>query len=338
MTVVRVCTGSRLHFGLLHPAPLPRDAFWSDLDGHLTIPARAFGGVGVMIEEPALQVKVEPTTSWSAEGPLARRALTVAQRWFENNHGSCPALRIVVESAGQEHVGLGMGTQLSLAVAKAISASCDQPTLTATELARRINRGERSGIGIHGFDHGGLIVDGGRREGIATAPLMVANAVPEEWRFVLASPRDMSGLSGTAEGQAFTALSIDASVRLAEVLCRLLLMGILPALTDGDVRAFGAALTDYNARSGEAYASVQGGRYRSLVVRDLVNRLRELGAYGVGQSSWGPTTFGLFADSESAGAAERKLASADLLLWSSPVRNRPAHVEYLDNMEVFTPN
>jgi hypothetical protein len=44
-----VLTGSRLHFGLLSlPSADGRPTAWPDLQGDLTLPARHFGGVGLM--------------------------------------------------------------------------------------------------------------------------------------------------------------------------------------------------------------------------------------------------------------------------------------------------
>src|SRR5262249_58308056 len=98
----RVEPGSRLHFGLLRPPP-------SDGD-------RGFGGCGLMVEAPAVRVAVEPAAGWSATGPAADRALAVARRVA----GDGRPLRVTVEACPPEHVGLGTGTQLSLAVARAV--------------------------------------------------------------------------------------------------------------------------------------------------------------------------------------------------------------------------
>src|SRR5262245_35699678 len=101
MTRVRVETPSRLHFGLLAWGP---DA------------PRQFGGVGLMVESPGLLLTAEPSERWAAEGPLAERALSVAQRIAGE------PVRIRVHRAPPEHVGLGVGTQLSLAVTRAVLA------------------------------------------------------------------------------------------------------------------------------------------------------------------------------------------------------------------------
>src|SRR5262249_44344934 len=79
-----------------------------------------------------------------------------------------------------------------------------------------------------------------------------------------------------------------------------LLVGMLPALAEQDVEAFGEALYEYNARSGELFAAVQGGTYADRRVADLVAFLRREGVRGVGQSSWGPAVFAVTAHEDRA--------------------------------------
>jgi beta-RFAP synthase len=126
---------------------------------------------------------------------------------------------------------------------------------------------------------------------------------PEPWRVLLVLPEDSAGRHGIEEQQAF-ALLADRSRALAqtEALCRLVLLGMLPALAEGDLSAFGEALYDFNARVGEMFAPVQGGTYASPLVSELVAYLRRQGVRGVGQSSWGPTVFALAADAAQAEA------------------------------------
>src|SRR5204863_491492 len=75
-----VHAGSRLHFGLLS---LGREEAWPDRTGAATVPARRFGGVGLMVEAPGLLLHARPAAAWSAEGPLADRALAFARRLLQ---------------------------------------------------------------------------------------------------------------------------------------------------------------------------------------------------------------------------------------------------------------
>src|SRR5262249_50286852 len=147
--VTRVEASSRLHFGLLS-LPVGGDR-WDDGP-----PRRQFGGVGLMIDSPQVAVSASPAREWSARGPSAQRALKFAQP-FAATLPDRPAFAIEVQSAPEEHAGLGSGTALALSVARAIAVETGHADWPATELAGRIGRGERSAVGIHGFDRGGLI-------------------------------------------------------------------------------------------------------------------------------------------------------------------------------------
>jgi predicted sugar kinase len=81
--------------------------------------------------------------------------------------------------------------------------------------------------------------------------------------------------------------------REVERVAHLVLMQLLPALADADLTAFGAALTEVQRITGGWFAAAQGGPFAPGATRELVDRLMEFGALGVGQSSWGPTAYGL---------------------------------------------
>jgi predicted sugar kinase len=75
-------------------------------------------------------------------------------------------------------------------------------------------------------------------------------------------------------------------------ICRLILMRALPALAEHDLVGFGAAIKELQARLGDYFAPAQGGsRFTSPDVAGVVDALDRGGAFGVGQSSWGPTGF-----------------------------------------------
>ena len=307
--MTRVTAPSRLHFGLLS---LPADGHdrWPGLDGHPGQPVRHYGGVGLMVDRPGLVVRVERADDWSATGPLADRAIGVARRVVDSlPAGERRPFRVAVEAAPAEHTGLGVGTQLALAVAKGIAVETghDWP---ATELAARVARGERSAIGVHGFALGGLIVEGGKRPGDAVSPLVGRYAFPDDWAVVLVAPPGPADWHGGRERQAFARLSeLGPGPTETNALCRLVLTGILPGLASADLEAFGEAVYEFNARVGDGFAPAQGGRYASPAVADLVARLRARGVRGVGQSSWGPTVFAVARRSEAVALA-RELAPA----------------------------
>jgi beta-RFAP synthase len=309
MFIVR--TASRLHFGLMSLAA--EGECWPDRLGEAVLPARRFGGVGLMVCRPGVALTAEPAAAWSAEGPLAERALAVARQAAdtlsrERPGVAGPPLRLRVVSAPAEHTGLGTGTQLGMAVARVVAAARGA-LASAEELARWSGRGLRSGLGVHGFAHGGLLVEAGKRSAEGLAPLAARLVFPEDWRVVLAVPAVRGGgLHGAAEREAFAHL-MEGPQGLArsEALCRLALLGLLPAAAERDLGAFGAALYDFNRRSGEMFAAVQGGLYSCPEVAALVEFLRAQGAQGVGQSSWGPAVVAVVADEDRAEHLARRL-------------------------------
>lgn len=290
--MIRVTAPARLHFGLLHPAADDAvSASWPDRDGRTALLARRFGGVGLMIASPTLRLRVEPAETWSSEGSGAERALAFARRFAATSPGARPQ-RIVVESGLPEHAGLGSGTQTALAVARALAAAWEMPEVGTPELARRVGRGLRSGIGVHGFGCGGFLVDGGKGPGEDVAPLLLRRDFPQTWRVLLVIPATGAAMYGPRERQHFGTLSPGAAdLRRTDTLCRLVLLGLLPALDAGDLDVFGEALFEFNVRAGEPFAAAQGGVYSSPTVAEVVGFLRGLSVRGVGQSSWGPAVF-----------------------------------------------
>ena len=69
-------------------------------------------------------------------------------------------------------------------------------------------------------------------------------------------------------------------------------MQALPALADHDLAGFGAAIKELQMRLGDYFAPAQGGsRFTSREVAAVLDALDGAGAFGIGQSSWGPTGF-----------------------------------------------
>jgi beta-ribofuranosylaminobenzene 5'-phosphate synthase len=279
---VRVLAASRLHFGMFSFGQ-------PDL--------RQYGGVGAMIDRPGLQVELMPNDQLSASGPLADRAVEVARlaarAWRLPDDPRC---HIEVLAAPPAHAGLGVGTQLSLSIARGLRALLGLSPCPAPQLAEAVGRAARSAIGTHGFEHGGLLVEGGKLAAHERSPLLARVDVPDPWRFVLFRPQGVRGISGAAERQAFErlpAMTAEATRWLAfETLTHL-----LPAAATAQFEEFCDSLERFGRRAGDSFAATQGGPYSQP---ELVAALRSIGARGVGQSSWGPTTFAIEPDAESA--------------------------------------
>ena len=277
--VVRVSTGARLHFGLLCLNP--------DED-------RQFGGAGMMVERPGWSLQFELLTREEANsatqqdvvhGPDGQRVQGLLRNVRARFASAPPPCRIHVESVIPAHQGLGSGTQLALCLAAGLAAMQRQVPEPA-EIARLSGRGLRSGLGVHGFDSGGFLVDGGKGGDSEIAPLLCRHEIPQQWRVVLVMPRGAQGLSGEHELEAFRQLR--SSQTQTSKLSRLILMQILPALIEADFDRFAEGIHDYGIQAGEMFAKLQGSSIADPEMRELYNELRSAGRSGIGQSSWGP--------------------------------------------------
>ena len=280
---------ARLHFGML------------DLRGDL---GRRFAGIGAAVPAPSLLLEARPAAELQAEGPDAARALELARR-FAAFHGLDVRLHFCLHRSIPAHAGLGSGTQLALAVARA-SAELLRLETDVAALARAVDRGRRSAVGTWTFAQGGFVVEGGRRPGAeGVAPLLARLPFPSEWRCVVAVPRGQPGLAGEHEAAAFARLPPPTTNDVQRV-AHLVLMQLLPALVEADLAGFGAALSEVQRITGGWFAAAQGGVFAPGETRELVDRLRQWGAAGVGQSSWGPAVYGIVGDADAGRAlAER---------------------------------
>ena len=278
---VSIRTGARLHFGLLTNRP---------------VRGREFGGIGLLVSEPGWHLEAEdadsPTIEVStlaarANPETAERVAAFVACYRKSSAIEQRPLRIRVEAAIPGHQGLGSGTQLALTVAKALAVLSDDDA-SAIDLARRIQRGRRSAIGIWGFEHGGFLVDGGKRSGDGIGELVARLDIPADWRFLLVTPASEIGLSGADEIAAFGSLPVMSEATTGR-LCQMILMNLLPALAQSNFEEFASALFEYGRLVGEYFEPIQGGVFASQQVRELAGRLSDLGLPLPVQTSWGPT-------------------------------------------------
>jgi beta-ribofuranosylaminobenzene 5'-phosphate synthase len=252
---------------------------------------RWFGGIGAAASAPSLLLSASRAGDLWVDGEDAERAAVFARHFLEH-YGIVGGAHVRVHRALPPHAGLGSGTQLALSVAGAL-AELYAIDAGPPALARVMGRGQRSAIGTWTFAGGGLVVEGGRRAGTdACGPLIARLPFPEAWRCVVVVPEGPPGISGADEADAFSRLPKPSEQEVGHV-SHLVLMALLPALADGDLDQFGRALSEIQEVTGHWFASAQGGTFAPGHSRALVRRLAEWGAAGVGQSSWGPTVYGI---------------------------------------------
>lgn len=283
--VIEVSTPCRLHFGLLALSRQEESE-------------RQYGGAGVMICQPQIVIRLQRDDALPGiivQGPMAEQAQGFAQQFIDSarqtnllepvTHG-----RLTIVSAPRPHTGLGTGTQLGMAVGQAMAMLAGRDDLNVPTLASLVGRGRRSAIGAYGFGAGGFIVEGGKLDPSRLSPLLMRHDFPDDWRLVLISPHRLQGLAGRREMQAFAAMP-DIPGDITAQMCRLVLMGLAPAMLERDLPTFGQALYELQRIVGQCFAQAQGGIYADPSLEAIVMQIRQWGVHGIGQSSWGPTLY-----------------------------------------------
>lgn len=292
--VVEVHAPSRLHFGMFSFAQPS---------------VRQFGGVGAMVGQGTLRLRIEPAEHFLADGPLAERVRATAEH-FARARGEVllPACCVHVVAAPEAHVGLGVGTQLALSVTAGLNAFLGGDPLDADALAELSGRGARSAIGTYGFALGGLLVEQGKLADETLSPLECRVDLPAAWRFALIRPGSQRGLSGEDEQRAFRDLP-PVPRETTERLWREVRAELLPAARAAEFERFGESLYRFGYLAGSCFAARQGGPFAGSRIETLVAAIRALGVSGVGQTSWGPTVFALLEDQEAAENFQARVAT-----------------------------
>lgn len=303
MTTWTVSAPARLHFGLL------------DLTGDH---GRIDGGSGVAISSPRVTVRARRV----AGGALPPEPVAeLARRLADRLQIDLSTVELELAESLPEHVGLGSHTALALALGTAMARAALAEPPPPEEVARAAGRGGTSGIGVHAFARGGLVVEGGHSFGPGRekeacgpssasrapgAPLLARFELPEPVRFALVTPRTGCGANGAREVSLFAEAFPLPAAETGEV-CRRVLLGLMPAAARSDVAGLGAAL--------RALQDV-GFKRREVAllpaaVRELLDVALEAGAAGAGLSSFGPTVYALCED-ESVASAVVATSSAHL--------------------------
>ncbi|MCE4625545.1 MAG: GHMP kinase [Desulfurococcales archaeon] len=276
--------------GVLINAPAHLHVGNPDIEGRY---GRLYGTLGFTVSEPKVVVRARPgepscqCSRWEAEKIFSD---------FMVRYRECPVQVEVVEEI-PPHIGLGSTTPLLLSIAHAISTLCGKRFDPLIE-APRMGRGLVSGLGVHSYVHGGFIVDGGfRTSGKRSVPPLIFRAeIPGNLSFLIAVPsRPLPRILRLKEKEDEILEQMPKmDPQMADKLSRIVLMGILPYIAEGDWITAGKHITLFNRMLGEYWSKEQGGIYCCEESEILVELMEKRGAVLVAQSSWGPTVYGLF--------------------------------------------
>ncbi len=293
---MRIQTPSRLHITLI------------DLNGSY---GRIDGGIGITLADPSFILEAVPADSGITlefaknipDGPEKQACIskvTAAAEKATARYAPETGYHFTVYKLYPAHSGLGSGTQMSLATAKLI-AELSGPHPASIELAALVGRGGTSGIGVHAFDLGGFIADGGHslKEKKNFLPSSVSTAspalllgrypFPEDWGVLLAVPSFGNRYNGAAEKNIFQTYCPVPKTDVEQV-SHLVFMNLIPFLIEHDIEAFGRALDQIQTIGFNKIEMTP----QPPELTTLMNSMREAGAYGVGLSSFGPTLFTVF--------------------------------------------
>jgi beta-ribofuranosylaminobenzene 5'-phosphate synthase len=310
--LVSVSTSARLHFGFLDPSGRGQ---------------RPFGSFGLAIDRPKSTLTLRRGSDFQTTGAECARAEPYL-RAIAASFGLTSLYHLHLDEVIPSHAGLGSGTQLALAIGSAV-ATLEGLPVDLNEIAARLDRGKRSGIGIGTFGQGGAVLDGGPGD-YTLPPVLCRLPFPGAWRVLLIFDPAETGVHGADETAAFATLPDFPEAETAD-LTRRILLGAMPALAEEDFKAFCEQVGTLQKKMGAYFAPMQGGAYVSRDVAIVLEGLAEDGVTGLGQSSWGPTGFA-FAQSEAEGqallnAARAHAGSTRLRFELARGRNEPASIE-----------
>jgi beta-ribofuranosylaminobenzene 5'-phosphate synthase len=313
MNMLKITTPSRLHLALI------------DMNASI---GRVDGSIGITLDEPVIMISTMKSDIVEITGKSEHieRMEKSAKALLPDGEG----IRISIENDYPSHIGLGSGTQASLAAGMAVNKLCDLG-LSIYDVAVKVGRGGTSGTGVAAFESGGFILDGGHNfsekkaflpsaaSKLHPAPVIVRKDFPG-WEIVIAVP-EQKGASHTNEVNIFQKVC-PVPLHEVEKLSHVILMQLLPALMEEDIVIFGNSINTIQEL---------GFKKREVELqpesKELAQVLRESGAYGAGMSSFGPTVYALGENAENLKNTAEDFLGGKGQVFITKARNKGARIE-----------
>src|SRR5659263_24445 len=231
--MLTITTPSRLHLALI------------DMNASI---GRVDGSIGLTLDDPVIKINAKRSdiVEIAGKNEHCERMSNSVKALLPDGEG----IRISIEEDYPSHIGLGSGTQASLAAGMAVNKLYDLG-LSIYEVAVKVRRGGTSGIGVAAFESGGFIVDGGHKfsdkkaflpsaaSSLPPAPVLVRKDFPD-WDIVVAIP-EQKGASHANEVNIFQKVC-PVPLHEVEKLSHVILMQLLPALSEEDIVTFGKSI------------------------------------------------------------------------------------------------
>lgn len=332
---VRITTPCRIHLSLI------------DENGYT---GRVDGGIGLMLDKPNVVFEASNSASeFQIEcNHYYRESIDVinekASKVFKMFNISNKNFHFNLEKYYPSHVGLGSKTQLSLAIATAITLLKNKE-ITVCNLTKLVERGGTSGIGWRGFEKGGFVLDAGHEFGMGKEketflPSSASNSadpaltilrypIPEHWRFVIIIPNVKKGAYGDEEVSIFQKYAPIPREEVNEV-SHQILMKILPGIIKQNLTCFGEGLKRIQ-KIGFKKIEIS---LQHEIVKNLLSFLENYGVKGYAMSSFGPSVIGITeSDSEAEelrNAVKKFLKPDNEHVYISRPNNTGAKIEFFE--------
>jgi beta-ribofuranosylaminobenzene 5'-phosphate synthase len=308
-----ITTPSRLHLALI------------DMNASI---GRVDGSIGLTLDNPVIKISARRSDILEITGKSehCERMKNSAKALLPDGEG----IQISIEKDYPSHIGLGSGTQVSLAAGMAVNELFNLG-LSIYEVAAKVGRGGTSGIGVAAFEKGGFILDGGHKfsekkaflpsaaSRLPPAPVLVRRDFPD-WNIVVAIP-EQKGASQTNEVNIFQKVC-PVPLHEVEKLSHVILMQLLPALAEEDMVTIGKSINAIQEL---------GFKKREVEIqpesKELMKLLRDSGAHGAGMSSFGPTVYAIGEDAEYLKKVAEEFLEGKGQVFITKARNNGARIE-----------
>ena len=239
----------------------------------------SYGGIGVSIDKYPTILSISNSNKFTSN--LSKKLNNQILKYLKNNNLSSN-IKVKCHESPMQHIGLGSGTQLKLSIEELISKFYE-----INNEINIFNRTYRSGIGFNSYKKGGFIVDCPKKN-LNNNYIIFKNTFPSSWKIILLFDSKKRGLYGKREKSFF---SPSKSNNLRKQLSDILINEIIPSVLHNDFDIFAKGLTKFQKLNYSFYSSIQKSIYSSIDIAEVIKNISKLFNVGVGQSSWGPTSY-----------------------------------------------
>jgi beta-ribofuranosylaminobenzene 5'-phosphate synthase len=265
---------------------------------------RTNGGVGFAIGYPITSVEFKRSTHFqisdkrkNALSSSSEARLSDAINRLCDLHGLKSGISVKVTGDSQPHFGFGTGTSLRLACIEALFILNGIP-YTPNLIISSSGRGGTSGIGVHTYFNGGLVLDLGKpgrllehlpsnqQEDNLSIPLLLKHSPMPEWKIGICIPAGVNSISESQERSFFKRVCPISEKEVHETLYHVI-FGLQAAVAESDFSTFCNAISAIQKCRWKHEEREQYGPH----LRSIEEKLYKSGASAVGMSSMGPTLY-----------------------------------------------